>query len=329
MNCKDVQKEVIKNLTEEQNEWLKKKVDLKAKDIRNMLTEDIRKTFPGKPKESNNHQFLSTVNDSRLIYTFIWQCYIKIKAGQLNPIMGNMRSFWYKELGPLMKRHNIVQTDEGPPIRGLSRGGGRELYLLDKMSKAFDQFALRAFFKFKGEFQFQDPREAFRIIGKNKPSHVFFTEKEGLFWLCKQYAKDYGITVIASHGEPGLLTMEYFADELKARKVKKVKIASLTDYDPWGFNIAESFAEKLREPIFGFKQVIQTPLTCMDLFDQAVIDYAKRDLNKVSPSKVKQVDDWMTITHGIKGERYGMHIDNANFEKVKIVVEAWFNSGNF
>jgi DNA topoisomerase VI subunit A len=321
MNLKEMKKEIRDRLTDEQDEWLKEKVDLKAKDIKNMTTEELRRTFPGKPKESESHELLSTINDSRLIYTFIWQCFLKIKACELKPVKGNLRSFWYKELGPLMKLHNLVQTDEGPLLR--VRGAGREKYLLDKMSKAFDQYVLRAFFRFKGEFQFQDPREAFRIIGRNKPSCVFYTEKEGLFWLCEQYAKKYGITVIASHGEPGLLTMEYFADELKARKVKNVKVAALTDYDPWGYNIAESFAEKLREPVFGFDKVITTHLTSLDLFDKDVIDYAKRDLTKVSPSKKKQVDKWVEDTGGIYGEAYGMHIDNANFDKVEIAVKKW------
>jgi len=325
MSLKELQKEVMDKLTEEQDKWLRGKVDLSAKDMKKMSSEELRKTFPGKPKESEGHVFLSTVNDSRLIYTFIWQCFLKIKAGELNPVKGNLRSFWYKEFGPLMKEHNLVESDEGPPIR--VRGSGRENYLLDKMSKAFDQYVLRDFFKFKGEFEFQDPREAFRILGRNKPSRVFYTEKEGLFWLCKQYGKDYGITVIASHGEPGLLTMEYFADELKARKVKKVKVAALTDFDPWGFNIAESFAEKLREPVFGFKEVIATHLTSLSLFDKDVVAYAKRDLSKVSASKKKQVDAWVKDTGGIDGEAYGMHIDNANFEKVKTVVENWLNFG--
>ena len=325
MNWKDVQEEVIKNLREEQKVWLEDTVDLKAKDIKKMSTEELRKVFPGKPKESDNNQLLSTVNDSRLIYTLIWQCYLKIKSGELSPLMGNLRSFWYRELGPFLKYHNLFETDEGPPIRWLSRGGGRENYMLDKMSKAFDQFVLRGFFRFKGEFQFQDPRESFRIMGRKTPSRIFFTEKEGLFWLCQKYAKDYGITVVAAHGEPGLLTMEYLADELKARKVKKVKIAALTDYDPWGFNIAKGFSKKIGDSIFGFTEIIPIHLTCLDLFDKDVIAYAKRDLSKVNPSKKKQVDKWMAVTHGIDNEPYGMHIDNANFEKVKDAVEAWLD----
>lgn len=322
-----LQDDVVATLTDEQNNWLNGKVDLKAKDIKKMSTELLRKTFPGKPKESQNHELLSTVNDSRLIYTFIWQCYLKIKAGELSPLMGNLRSFWYRELGPLLKYHHIFETDEGPPIgRFRGRKGGREGYMLDKMSKAFDQFVLRGFFKFKGEFQFQDPREAFRIMGRKTPGRVFFTEKEGLFWLCQKYAKDYGITVVAAHGEPGLLTMEYLADELKARKVKRVKIAALTDYDPWGFNIADSFKDKMEEAVFGFKEIIPVHLTKLDLFDEDVVAYAKRDLTKVSPSKKKQVEAWMKVTHGINNEPYGMHIDNANFKKVKVAVEAWINS---
>lgn len=337
MSWQAVQEEVLNQLTVEQDKWVRRTVDIKAKDIRVMTTEEIRKTFPGKGDDE-----VSTINDTRFIYTFIWQSYLKIKAKELKPLKGNLRSFWYRELGPLVKYHNLLESDEGPAIsleveksirelfsevedrdiKGLLRGEGREGYLLDKMSKCFDQFVLRGFFRFQGEFKFQDPREAFRLIGRKRPRYVFFTEKEGLFWLCEEIWEEHGITVIASHGEPGYLTMEYFSDALKAKEVKNIELACLTDYDPWGYNIAESFREKLIEPIFGFK-VNKTHLTSLDLFTAEAIEYKKRDLSKVSPSKKKQVDEWMKETGGIYGKAFGMHVDNAEVDLIEKAVKKW------
>jgi len=238
---------------------------------------------------------------------------------------GNLRSFWYKELRPIFKKHNLLDKDEGPPVRSRYRSESpRETYILDRMSKIFDQFVLRGFFKFKDEFEFQDPREAFRIIGRKNPRFIFFTEKEGLFWFCEKVAKELGITTIASHGEPGLLTMEYFADELKKRKVKNIVLACLTDYDPWGYNIARSFKEKLEEPVFDFKVKFTNLTVLKEIFEPEVVEEKKRDLNNVSDSKKKQVEDWMKETGGIDGKPYGMHIDNANFEKVWKAIEKWY-----
>lgn len=56
--------------------------------------------------------------------------------------------------------------------------------------------------------------------------------------------------MFCSHGEPGLLALEYFYDALKKEKVSSVDVGALTDYDPWGFKIAENFGLKLKASIF-------------------------------------------------------------------------------
>jgi len=353
-NWMDFQTEILGKITAEQDKWLRKNVDLDTGNLRAMSTEEIRKRFPGKPKPAGASQSgqVSTVDDARLMRTFIWQSYLLIKSKELEPVMGNMRSFWYKEEGPFWKEHGIFESDEGPDVSSIAvrdmvnafseleyrvmdddlragdmerifKGQGRELYLTDKMSKIFDEFVLLKFFRFQDEFKFQDPREAFSIIGKNRPRYIFFTEKEGLFWFCKEIAKTHGITAVASHGEPGYLTMEYFADALRARRVKNVEIGTLTDWDPWGYNIAGSFGEKLGHPVFGFDSVNTTRLTSLKLFTEETIAKKKRDLTQVSQSKLKQVDEWFKITGGIDGKKYGMHIDNAEFTFIRDAVTNW------
>ncbi len=328
MSWKDEQKKVLEKLTKEQKKWLYRKVDLEVDSLKKYTTEELYNIFPGRPKVNAQGVKVSTLNDSRFIYTFIWQCWLMTKVHELPPMMGNLRTFWYKELRILFIKHNLLDKDEGPPVRARYRSGNaREDYILDRMSKIFDQFVLRAFFRFQGEFKFQDPRESFRIIGRKNPRFIFFTEKEGLFWFCENVAKKLGITAIASHGEPGLLTMEYFADELKKRKVKNILLACLTDHDPWGYNIAEGFKEKLEETVFGFSvKFTNLSKNIYDIYEPAVVEEKKRDLSKVSAKKQKQVKAWVEETGGINGEAYGIHADNANFEKVWKAIEKWYKN---
>ena len=343
----EIAQEVLGSIDSVQDEWLRNNVDVEASDIRKMTTEEIKERFHGRFKliQDKNNSRANGVNDARLIRTFIWQSYLMIKSKELKPMKGNMRTFWYRELGPLLKDHGLYDTDrfEGEKlpdevlriiddfiddevrVRELERAfseQGRELYLLDKMSKSFDEFVLRGFFRFQDEFEFQDPRKAFRIIGVRRPRYIFFTEKEGLYWLCKEIAKTYGISAVASHGEPGYLTMEYFHDALRAKDVRNVEIGALTDYDPWGYNIARSFGDKMEKPVFGFG-VNRTSLTSIKLFSDYALEHKKRNLNNVSPSKVAQVDAWMKITNGIHGTRYGMHVDNAEIELIRDAVKNW------
>lgn len=347
---KEIEKEIISGLNHIQLKWLQKNVELDVKSMREMSTEELRTAFPGR---------WDTVGDATLIRTFIWQSYLLLKAKEIKPLLGNLRSFWYREMSPFYKFHKLLITDESrmflldsfgeafletevlqervAEVMGISRnsrnfpqvlrgGLGRELYLVNKMGLSFDQFVLRGFFRFQDEFKFQDSNENFHIVGSRRPRLIFYTEKEGLFWFCKELAKKYGISVMASHGEPGYLTLEYFSDKLRAKRVKNVEVLALTDYDPWGFNIAESFVEKLREPVYGFKKVNTTHLTSLELFDKDKLDYIKRDLRNVSPSKKKQVDDWLKITGGIGGEPYGVHIDHADFDRVRDEVDKWYKS---
>jgi len=335
MNWQEMQEKVLKNLKPDQLDWLKKrKIELKIGDLRKMTIEEIRKLFPEKDND------YTKINDSKLIMNFIWQSYLMIKSKELKPLKGNLRSFWYRELRPFYKNNGLLENDEGPAIEVfgidfedentkslfniLGEGTKRELYIIDKMSKSFDNFVLKAIFKFREEFEFQDPRESFKIVGRNKPRFIFFTEKEGLFWLCQEISKKYGISSVASQGEPGYLTMEYFSDELKGHDIKNVLIGSLTDYDPWGYNIAREFGRKMTEPVFGFK-VVNKNLTSLDLFTKESIEYAKRDLSKVSPSKKKQVEDWMKITNGIDGKAFGMHVDHAEIDRIWKAVDNWYN----
>jgi len=333
MNWQEIQEQILKELTPEQLWWVKKNVGLEVGDMRKMSTEELRTLFPG-----GGSSGVSTINDSKFIKTFIWQSFLMIKAKQLNPIQGNLRSFWYRELRPFYKNHDLMETDEGPPVTlslyeiemlldssqlDLSRGKGRESYLINKMGISFSDFVLKGIFRYKGEFDFQDSMDSFKIIGTKRPRLIFYTEKEGLFRFCQEIAKEYGISAMASRGEPGYLTMEYFADALKKHNVANVKIAALTDYDPWGWNIAEEVGNKMQEPVFGFN-VKTTYLTSLDLFDPEKIDYIKRYLGNVSPSKLKQVAKWMKETGGINNEPYGIHVDHADMDKVRKAVDKWY-----
>mgnify|MGYP001627559018 CR=1 FL=1 len=173
-NWMDMAQEVLGSITSGQDEWLRRKVDVDCSDIRKMTTKEIKQRFPGRfkpvqnpqnPNEPNNQD--AGVNDARLIRTFIWQSYLMIKSDELEPMKGNMRTFWYRELGPFLKYHGLYEEDrfEGEKLPSevakiieddsrddearvkeferVFKGQGRELYLLDKMSKSFDEFVLR------------------------------------------------------------------------------------------------------------------------------------------------------------------------------------------
>ena len=113
-NWMEEAKKALGSINSGQDEWLRKNVDVDCPDIRKMTTKEIKERFPGRlkpvqnpqnPNEQNNQD--KGVNDARLIRTFIWQSYLMIKSDELESMKGNMRTFWYRELGPFLKYHGL------------------------------------------------------------------------------------------------------------------------------------------------------------------------------------------------------------------------------
>lgn len=221
-----------------------------------------------------------------------------------------------------------MKRSEQVVYRRIARAA-RERYIVNTMTGAFGTFKLNGVFHYKDDFGFVDPRESYRIIGDNRPRVIFFTEKEGLWWLCKELSKKYKITVIASQGESSLLAMEFLVELLKKKKVRSVVVGALTDYDPWGFAIAMNFAIKLAADVFfGGGKVHLTRLNgsqadLKKLFTPEEIERGKRDLTNYSQYKQSQVEEWMKITDGIGGGKYGIHVDPAQRDRLMAVAESW------
>src|SRR5438132_12347875 len=70
-----------------------------AQDLRQLSAAELRRLFA----------FASSgrVNATRVIKNLIWQAYTAIRAGQRAPIAGNLRSFWYTDVKPVLSRLGV------------------------------------------------------------------------------------------------------------------------------------------------------------------------------------------------------------------------------
>lgn len=369
MKWKDMEAKVLKALDGEKRSWVRESVNLdRDNDLWDKSREELQAMFPQRKKKPASVPVRHGLSDAACVKTLVWQEWLKIKVKEHEAIKGNLRTFWYRIMEPFYIAKDILESDREPPLSvimiacaeadpdRLKWWGGsarspkelreavereapglveqvwrrnREGYLQNLVSRCVDVFVLKGIFRFQDEFEFNDPREGFRIIGKKRARIVFFTEKEGLWWLCEYAAKEHGITAIASKGESGLLAMEYFYDALRRAKVGTVKIGAITDYDPWGAKIAGNFIKKMGLSIFfGEENVSGTALdaTQDDLkrfFTPEEIERGKRDLRKYSQFKQSQVEKWFKVTNGIDGGYYGIHVDLANRDRLRKEVDRW------
>lgn len=319
--------------------WLHMNVDLSCPDLNSetITAEFIRERF----------RYRGHLNNARLTRTFIWQCWLKVKCGELEPVEGNIRSFWYQHLEDFYRGHELFKPDfNQPPATTpyietsptvldtpiaeddttqfdlVGRISPEDL-LIDTMTRLMADFVNHHIFRFGGEFKFQRPMGSKSLIGRDRKKLLFFTEKEGLWaTTCDPLHKaknKRSISVMASDGEPSLLTLEYFVNDFDENGVSELIVGAMCDYDPWGFWIAWNLDHKLSSfrrqgekdakgrLIPYFKSVTTYILTTPDLFTDANIK-AGRDLSAFKDQTL--VKNWMAVTHGVHGKPIGLHVDS-------------------
>ena len=314
-------------LEERRRNWLTRKIHPSAPDLRTLQTWDQAYALFGVVRNGNRD-----VNDARFIRTFVWQFVIGVLEGRERPVRGNLRSVWYRELRAVLFRLKLLEYNDDPgddssveEVR-LGKPTYRGAYLLDLMEDAFQQMFLAGFFRYQ-DLQVYDARENFWVLGKERAGIVFFTEKEGLYWLCREIQARFGVTVIASRGSPIWITVDYLVAALRRRGVSKVLLVCLSDFDPWGYDMGRQVQEKFSDPVFELRRVGVDVLTQLSLFTPERLESSKRYLLIAHPKPEDPVHRfvmaWVARTGGIHGEPYGIHVDHAEPHLVLEAFERW------
>lgn len=307
--------------------WLTRKIEAAAPDLRTLQTWDQAYELFGVLRQGARD-----VNDARFIRTFVWQFAVGVLEGRERPVRGNLRSVWYRELRAVLFRLKLLEHNDDPgddasvdEVR-LGKPTYRGTYLLDLMEDAFQQMFLAGFFRYS-DLQVYDARENFWVLGKERAGVVFFTEKEGLYWLCREIQARFGVTVIASRGSPIWITVDYVVAALRRRGVSKVLLVCLSDFDPWGYDMGRQVQEKFADPAFGLRRVGVDILTGLALFTPERLESSKRYLlvghEKPQDPVHRFVMAWVARTGGIGGEPYGIHVDHAEPDRVLKAFERW------
>ena len=309
MSWKDTEAAVLQRLearlSPENWKWLRGAVNWEAGDLDEASTTEVRLWF-NRPSNKNG------INDTGLCRTWIWQSWIKIQAGVVDPVNGNLRSYWYQTVEPFYNTHSLWPEEE--PQRG---GDTFEDHLYEQVLGFIGDFVRHRVFLYRPEWQFQLPSDSRYIIGRDRAKFIFYTEKEGLWEShCVPMAEggedqlELKITAFSTKGQPPFVAVEHLANELMnlPYPVANPVILACSDFDPWGLRIAEQIDAKMR--FFGFKSVTTYRLITLDLFTPKNLKGAK-DLSKMTASRT-DIQHWLDVTGGVHGEAKGIHCDVVN-----------------
>jgi len=252
-------------------------------DLRQLSAAELRRLFA----------FASSgkINATRVIKNLIWQAYTAIRAGQRPPIAGNLRSFWYTDVQPVLSRLGV-------PVEG--RRATELVY------DAFVELVMQHRLFHYRDFGFLDEGAQTRAVGQANGTVILFAEKEGRFTLVRDIAQAYDATALALGGYPSSLATEYLVHALQHAGVlgepPALQLFAVVDYDPSGYWIACEFAAQLQA--FGVQEVTVHPLIRPERVTTEQVALGRYVLPKGS-----KTTNWLRETGGIDGEPYGLEAD--------------------
>ena len=173
---------------------------------------------------------VNEINKRRVIKNIIYQMFRWIQKGIEPPSDGNIRSLWYRIKAVLAYHSNIL----GP-------GDVDTFYNTLK-----EMVEVHNLFRYK-DFGFMDMNEPYRGIGAKAPEIVLASEKLGHFLFIKKLAAEAGVSFICMKGEPAVISLEYFSDDLmKTCGDKEKTVLCISDVDPAGYSIEGNLVSGLQ-----------------------------------------------------------------------------------
>lgn len=282
----------------------KKQKEILAREGIREFDEDIRRFDLARLKEEFGAASSGRIIVAKVIKNLIWQAVSQVRSGTLDGLEGNLRSFFYTHIKPVVAR-----------IPGALEAA-RDPY--DSMLGAFvelvEEYGLVSYI----ELDLDDENYHHRLVGDRRPHLIVFAEKVGFFRFLERLHRDLGITVAALGGTPSVLSTEYLVQSLseKVELSEKFVALSITDWDPSGYQIAEAQIRQLRS--FGIEEIEHEGLVDPKHYTADEIELFRFPLPRRQKTKNR---NWLKETGGIEGELFGLESDSMPRKRLRSLVE--------
>lgn len=200
------------------------------------------------------------VNVALLMRNIIWQMRERVQTKEKPPLKELVRTFWYMYIKPTLARADslVHETDQYDQ-------------LVDTLVSLVKDAAVMDY----KDIGFRDDNQANRKVGPNA-NVIVFSEKVGHQDFLAEMAQQYQVSTIALGGQPSVMNIEYFVDDLKAHGVdirRSFYLFSIVDYDASGGIIRNSFIDDLKR--YGIKNIHSTDLINPDMLSPEEIQLSR------------------------------------------------------
>jgi len=168
---------------------------------------------------------------------------------------------------------------------------------------------------------FRDDNESRRRVGANA-NIVLFSEKLGHQSFLSEIAGRYRVSIIALGGQPSVLNLEYFVDDLKANSVnlrRSFYLFGIVDYDPSGWIIRDAFINNLK--FYGIKNIHTFDLITPDMLTVEEVKLSRYRIRAGKTMTTKN-KEWLKEVHKRKYENQKYLEDRDRGEPVLYGLEA-------
>ncbi|MBF0258628.1 MAG: hypothetical protein HQK62_07290 [Desulfamplus sp.] len=151
---------------------------------------------------------------------------------------------------------------------------------------------------------------------------ILCSEKDTVFHILSDIASLFGCTCLSGKGQNARAATEKLLRRINIDGGQIILLA-MTDYDPSGYDISNTFKKQIEEilPVLG--QVAEVRIERVGIRpDQLSEDEVEN--NKYSPkeSNKAQMKRWMNATGGINGEFKGLELDALSPDKIRSIFAA-------
>ena len=240
---------------------------------------------------------------TRLIRSIIWQVLERIRAGDLQPLPGNLRTFWYRHVKPVLAHIPDDDTAKTDPY--------------ETMLAAFTELIMDEKLCRYAEFDFTDENWEHRKIGTRAPHVLLFAEKRGWIRFLKRAHERWGISVLSLGGAPSALTTEYTASQLEplVPSAAQIQLIGIVDFDPSGWMIAQAFQNQLAQ--VGLTQTQLHTLIHPKHYSPDELAMFRFPLPR---NQTILTERWLQETGGLQGEKYGLEAESMDSNALRELV---------
>lgn len=238
----------------------------------------------------------------------------------------SLRSFWYSTVKPTLDKLGRLGKDDNTE-KGLTNWDSKlslymaelvrmgqvtykELHIVDTSRQRFTPAA----------YYSNDNLETYgyQVTAAPYPNIIISTEKDTVYGIISGIATFFGCSAISGKGQNSLAAMEDLLRNMDAASDDPdapIYILTMTDYDPAGYYIAETFRRQVMDlrGNLGIRRTVK--IERIGIFPhQLTPDEVTQNCYTPKPAGL---DKWLRVTGGINGQGKGLELDALTPDRIR------------